>query len=321
MTRIEYASFQANVRRFMEREGIENLAHEGEDSCFSWRGCECCGTSKGGGRVTATGYNRDTDEAQHYTVCEDCIYYAQYGQLDDQTMLDMERKGGVEHIHSHIRTWWNGDYRLEVYETGQYRNGRGYLAYQLFHRGKRIFEADYFSPSPLHSWDGDRTVSGILSFLAVQPDDTDPDYFADYTQEQLDWVNEFGEELWSLQSELCDRESHPYDHLVGMLLETPFEELVMVERVELVDDDWLAFVNGEDGPAEMECMVLKPHWGFVVGRNKLDAKATFADAMKAAFDGCITDSTSVPVYHDGRHVADMELRGSIIHDKSYLAHI
>jgi hypothetical protein len=115
MTKKEYADYEASVKAFFEREGIQNLSggyihcpecedeeQELEDgSCpihgqmqepwFSWRPCECCGTRLGGNREHATGYNPTTKEIQEYDVCMDCIYYAEYGQLDDQTMLDIEK--------------------------------------------------------------------------------------------------------------------------------------------------------------------------------------------------------------------------------------
>ena len=36
------------------------------------------------------------DELVHLSVCSDCLYYSEYGQLDDQTMLDMEQQTEAE---------------------------------------------------------------------------------------------------------------------------------------------------------------------------------------------------------------------------------
>jgi len=117
MNKAEYADYLAAVKEFMEREGITNLSSghitcpdcivEFDDSgkcpkcgadrevCnepfFSWQPCECCGSSLGGNREHATGYNPTTKEIQAYTVCEDCVYYAEYGRLDDTTMAEIER--------------------------------------------------------------------------------------------------------------------------------------------------------------------------------------------------------------------------------------
>lgn len=116
MTKQEYKEYEASVAEFFESEGIENLTGGhircpncdvewgdddrcpkcGEDKeCvdepfFSWRPCDCCGSSLGGNREHATGYNREKDEIREYTVCEDCIYYAEYGRLDDTTMDEIE---------------------------------------------------------------------------------------------------------------------------------------------------------------------------------------------------------------------------------------
>ena len=121
----EYEKYEQAVADFFEREGIQNLSHgritcsecgaklhetgacdEKCPSCgtdcemmnepyFSWRHCECCGSHLGGDRHPASGYcppegGGPGGECFEYEVCTDCIYYATYGQLDDQTMMDIE---------------------------------------------------------------------------------------------------------------------------------------------------------------------------------------------------------------------------------------
>ena len=57
---------------------------------FSWRRCDCCGSTLGGNREDCIGYNPTTGKVQgDYSVCVDCIYYNEYGTLDDMTMMDM----------------------------------------------------------------------------------------------------------------------------------------------------------------------------------------------------------------------------------------
>jgi hypothetical protein len=90
MNREEYKEFQDNFSDFFKSEGITNLTDDSEEPYFSWRSCECCGTPLGGDRYHATGYNPTTNGIQEYEVCQDCVYYAEYGQLDDMTMMDME---------------------------------------------------------------------------------------------------------------------------------------------------------------------------------------------------------------------------------------
>lgn len=121
----DYAEYEQNVKEFFEREGITNLSgghlecqncgfreeeidgrtvhFTDEEKCikcdasrecmdepyFSWRSCDCCGGMLGGNREHATGWNPTTKEIQEYEVCQNCIYYAEYGQLDDMTMMEI----------------------------------------------------------------------------------------------------------------------------------------------------------------------------------------------------------------------------------------
>jgi hypothetical protein len=105
MTAKEYAAYEANVARFFEREGLDNLStlptedDDGEpiedrtgEPYFSNRPCECCRRRWAGDRYDCNGYNPTTRKVQEpYAVCVDCVYYAEYGRLDDMTMLDVEK--------------------------------------------------------------------------------------------------------------------------------------------------------------------------------------------------------------------------------------
>lgn len=100
MNRQEYEAYESAVADFFESEGLQNLSIittdsdedcETSESYFSWQPCECCCRSLAGDRYDCNGYNPDTEEVQGpYSVCVDCVYYAEYGQLDDMTMLDIE---------------------------------------------------------------------------------------------------------------------------------------------------------------------------------------------------------------------------------------
>lgn len=92
MTKQEYADYEATVAEFFSH-GLNNLSTK--ESChepfFSWSPCQCCGTHLGGDRYECDGYNGQTKEVEEYNcICQDCVYYAEYGCLDDQTMLDIE---------------------------------------------------------------------------------------------------------------------------------------------------------------------------------------------------------------------------------------
>jgi hypothetical protein len=94
MTKQEYKDYEERVARFFEEEGINNLSndYEKDPNCeggFSWRGCDCCGNPLGNTLYDANGWNPTEKQVQEYQVCGDCLYYAEYGQLDDMTMMDM----------------------------------------------------------------------------------------------------------------------------------------------------------------------------------------------------------------------------------------
>ena len=65
--------------------------HCHEHNEFSSVSCDMCGSPLAGERNLAVliqpkGAGSDVD----YDVCPDCVYYIEYGQLDDQSMLDIE---------------------------------------------------------------------------------------------------------------------------------------------------------------------------------------------------------------------------------------
>ena len=91
----DYMEYQKAVNDFFKREGIMNLSpvcneDETNEPFFSWTPCECCGRPLGGDRETCSGYNPKTKEVYEYDVCLDCVYYAEYGELDDMTMMSIE---------------------------------------------------------------------------------------------------------------------------------------------------------------------------------------------------------------------------------------
>jgi hypothetical protein len=98
----QYKEYEESVRAFFERTGVQNLSSLPEEDenysepFFSWRPCDCCGTHLGGTRENANGYNPTTKEVLDLIVCEDCIYYAEYGRLDDMTMMDIRRSEDSE---------------------------------------------------------------------------------------------------------------------------------------------------------------------------------------------------------------------------------
>lgn len=95
----DYAQYQQTVAKFVASEGLTFLStgtwdyeHDGErpedwdgEPWFSWKSCECCGSHLGGDREYLYARN-SADEFVQFTICEDCVYYTEYGRLDDATM-------------------------------------------------------------------------------------------------------------------------------------------------------------------------------------------------------------------------------------------
>lgn len=115
----------------------------------------------------------------------------------------------------HLRTWESGDWKLELFDTNQTRNGRSRLAYRLFDQSwdeEAIFEGDNFVNSILHDADSDHAVIALLSFLAINPNDLDDESAAAFTKDQIGWLEERSEELGilvaDLQSELDAADEH-----------------------------------------------------------------------------------------------------------------
>ena len=101
MTKTEYAEYKATVAEFLRLEGIDSLSQQpidpdaeeieyDPDEYFTHRPCDCCG-GLAGMRRDCRGFNPTTGKVQSdYSVCPDCEYYAEYGCLDDTTMMEIE---------------------------------------------------------------------------------------------------------------------------------------------------------------------------------------------------------------------------------------
>jgi hypothetical protein len=95
-----------------------------------------------------------------------------------------------------LRRWRKGKFSLTTYWLGRK------IGYRFKYDGKLIFEGRDFGPSPMHAIDGIETVISLLGFLSLQKGDTDVEYFADYTKEQMEFSENHGEELSLLRYEL-----------------------------------------------------------------------------------------------------------------------
>lgn len=80
------------------------------------------------------------------------------------------------------------------------------VRYELKVGRQVIFTGDQFRPSPLISWDSLDACASLMSFLTVQPGDTDDEYFNSYTPAQFAFADSDCAEQWRLW--LYDRECY-----------------------------------------------------------------------------------------------------------------
>jgi hypothetical protein len=106
--------------------------------------------------------------------------------------------------HEFLRNWRHDNFVLSLYDahrTDEY--GKHVLAYVLAwdkaYTDAVIFRGDDLHCAPGTAIDSDESAGALLSFLSLKPGDTDDDYFNDYTQAQIDFVLEYGDDLamWS----------------------------------------------------------------------------------------------------------------------------
>lgn len=68
-----------------------------------------------------------------------------------------------------------------------------------------LFEGEDYGCSPMHSIDGDASVEGLMSFLCLRPGDTDAEYFANYTPQQMEFAEQYAEALHAeVDARFCD---------------------------------------------------------------------------------------------------------------------
>lgn len=100
-TATEYKAYQNRVAEFLQQNGVKAGCNSPVDpeslGFFSWRPCECCGSRLGGNRETYSfAFERkDANRRGEFVasfeadICDDCVYYLAYGELDDATMLEI----------------------------------------------------------------------------------------------------------------------------------------------------------------------------------------------------------------------------------------
>jgi len=84
-------------------------------------------------------------------------------------------------------------------------NAKERFGYRLFLGDVLVFEGtDFFTPLGMGT-DMQRVVLELMSFLTLRPGDTDDDYFANYTDAQIDWRDCYAEDLSAEVSAQLDR--------------------------------------------------------------------------------------------------------------------
>lgn len=93
--------------------------------------------------------------------------------------------------------------------VGSYGHSR--VDIEVKQNGKVIFKrGDLYVGIPSgHSIDDGYVKEAVLSCVAMKPGDTDREYFDSYSQEQLDWANQYGEDLDMIRMDrYCDRDGN-----------------------------------------------------------------------------------------------------------------
>jgi len=123
---------------------------------------------------------------------------------------------------------------LDLWDTGRrHQRGQSVLGYELRHGDTTIFSGEDFAGSPIHADDSDASLAALLSFLSLRPGDTDAEYFDAYNATQLEWADEYGDELSLVSLALSEAKIHSLDDL---LRSEEFQE----SRFGSSSDDWIS---------------------------------------------------------------------------------
>lgn len=106
MTSQQYREFQEKFAEFMRVNHFDSLHFTDEEGFFSHMPCDCCNRKKSAGtRYTVTGLTETNHgvgimSVETFDICQDCVYFAEYGKLDDATMqeIEMQEKSKIAEI-------------------------------------------------------------------------------------------------------------------------------------------------------------------------------------------------------------------------------
>ena len=92
MEKQEYKEYCKTVHKFFKDNNCHHLSIiEDKEAYFSWASCDCCNTKLGGDRYDCNSFDYSTREITGpFSICTDCFYFAEFGELDDTTMMEMQ---------------------------------------------------------------------------------------------------------------------------------------------------------------------------------------------------------------------------------------
>ena len=92
-------------------------------------------------------------------------------------------------------------------------SGRDVIGYALMREGVTIFCAEDVGASPAYEIDSDESLRSIVRFLTYGVGDVDAEYFAEYSDEQIAWRDEYAERLSPWGIETREMVNLPHDSL------------------------------------------------------------------------------------------------------------
>lgn len=78
---------------------------------------------------------------------------------------------------------------VDSFHLYMYYPGGSKMGYEFLLGETVLFKAEDYNPSTLHNVDSVESAVNLLGFLTVQTGGAEPEYFKDYTPQQLEWAD------------------------------------------------------------------------------------------------------------------------------------
>lgn len=135
--------------------------------------------------------------------------FASPGELEMPIGYGLDNPDRLEWLRTEHHEIGRVEVRIDIWDTNEVDEltGKSQLAYRLCARHEPdlweiIFAGEEYRPGLGLGTDSDASLGCLLGFLSLKRGDTDDEYFTDYTERQLKWAEEHGEELALWSSEL-----------------------------------------------------------------------------------------------------------------------